>query len=173
MLNLNLIERSMISLHYSILGHFNKGFMAKKHQILFLALVLSCDIFLDSEAASALNISLRVDVNDKTILDESYTEGKFFAYVLVILYRGNKHLTDCKRFFYIGTTFLAINSSYFVGYCRHGSNEYNLIKWEIHYTEAKCRSECSAIDNCVAFAYKDKNHLIGDNCYLYGNGPYT
>ena len=52
-------------------------------------------------------------------------------------------------------------------------NEYNLIKWEIHYTEAKCRSECSAIDNCVAFAYKDKNHLIGDNCYLYGNGPYT
>ena len=74
---------------------------------------------------------------------------------------------------FIGTTFLDINSSYFVGYCRHGSNEYNLIKWEIHYTEAKCRSECSAIDNCVAFAYKDGKHLIGDNCYLYGNGPYT
>ena len=78
----------MISLHSSILGHFNKGFMGKKHQILFLAVVLSCDIFLDSEAASALDVNLRVDVNGKTVIDESYTEGKFVIYVLVILYRG-------------------------------------------------------------------------------------
>ena len=78
----------MISLHYSILGHFNKVFMAKKHQILFLALVLSCDIFLDSEAASALDVNLRVDVNGKTVIDESYTEGKFVIYGLLILCRG-------------------------------------------------------------------------------------
>ena len=77
----------MISLHSSILGHCNKVFMAKMHQILFLAVVLSCDIFLDSEAASALDVNLRVDVNGKTVIDESYTEGKFFVYVLVILYR--------------------------------------------------------------------------------------
>ena len=62
--------------------------MAKTHQILFLAVVLSCDIFLDSEAASALDVNLRVDVNGKTVIDESYTEGKFVIYVLVILYRG-------------------------------------------------------------------------------------
>ena len=61
--------------------------MAKKHQILFLVIVLSCDIFLDSEAASALDVNLRVDVNGKTVIDESYTEGKFVIYVLVILYR--------------------------------------------------------------------------------------
>ena len=78
----------MISLHSPILGHFNKGFMGKKHQILFLAVVLSCDIFLDSEAASALDVNLRVDVNGKTVIDESYTEGKFVIYILVILYRG-------------------------------------------------------------------------------------
>ena len=62
--------------------------MAKKHQILFLAVVLSCYIFLDSEAASALDVNLRVDVNGKTVIDESYTEGKFVIYLLVILYRG-------------------------------------------------------------------------------------
>ena len=78
----------MISLHSSILGHFNKGFMAKKHQILFLAVVLSCDIFLGSEATSALDVNLRIDVNGKTVIDESYTEGKFVIYVVVILYRG-------------------------------------------------------------------------------------
>ena len=79
----------MISLHSSILGHFNKGFMAKKqHQILFLAVVLSCDIFIDSEAASALDVNLRVDVNGETVIDESYTKSKFVTYVLVILYRG-------------------------------------------------------------------------------------
>ena len=75
----------MISLHSSILGHFNKGSMAKTHQISFLSVVLSCDIFLDSEAASALDVNLRVDVNGKTVIDESYTEGKFAMYVLVIL----------------------------------------------------------------------------------------
>ena len=87
----------MISPHYSILGHFNKGFMAKKHQILFLVIVLSCDIFLDSEAASALDVNLRVDVNGKTVIDESYTEGKFVMYVLVILYRGDNGQPSYNR----------------------------------------------------------------------------
>ena len=75
--------------------------MAKKHPILFLAVVLSCDIFLDSEAASALDVNLRVDVNGETVIDESYTKGKFVTYVLVILYRG---MTTVDSSF-IGTNF--------------------------------------------------------------------
>ena len=78
----------MISLHSSMLGHFNRGFMAKKHQILFLAVVLSCDMFLESEAASALDVNVKVDVNGKTVIDESYTEGKFVIYGLLIRCRG-------------------------------------------------------------------------------------
>ena len=74
---------------------------------------------------------------------------------------------------FIGTTFLGINSSYFVGYCRHGSNEYNLIKSEILFTEAQCRSACSDIDNCVAFAFKTGKYLIDYKCYYYSDGPYT
>ena len=62
--------------------------MAKKHPILFLAVVLSCDIFIDSEAASALDVNIKVDVNGKTVIDESYTEGKFVIYGLLILCRG-------------------------------------------------------------------------------------
>ena len=85
---MNVVFKCMISLHSSILGHCNKGFMAKRHQILFLAVVLSCDMFLESEAASALDVNIKVNVNGKTVIDESYTEGKFVIYGLLILCRG-------------------------------------------------------------------------------------
>ena len=72
-----------------------------------------------------------------------------------------------------GATILGTNLLSFIGYCRYGQYEdkRDLLDQVTENTVSKCQEKCGATKNCVAFAYKED--ATNENCYLYGNGPYT
>ena len=69
----------------------HKDMMPGKHYILHFFGGLICGFVLESDATSLLNITIKVDVNEKTVIDQSYQTGK--------LIRFNTFLF-CKYYFY-------------------------------------------------------------------------
>ena len=59
--------------------------MPGKHYILHFFGGLICGFFLESDAASLLNITIKVDVNEKTAIDQSYPTGKLIRSVSIII----------------------------------------------------------------------------------------
>ena len=59
--------------------------MPGKHYILNFFGGLICGFFLESDAASLLNITIKVDVNEKTAIDQSYPTGKLIRSVSIII----------------------------------------------------------------------------------------
>ena len=55
--------------------------MPGKHYILHFFVGLICGFFFESDAASLLNITIKVDVNEKTAIDQSYPTGKLIRSV--------------------------------------------------------------------------------------------
>ena len=65
--------------------------MPGKHYILNFFGGLICGFFLESDAASLLNITIKVDVNEKTAIDQSYPTGKLIIFNTFLF---------CKYYFY-------------------------------------------------------------------------
>ena len=62
--------------------------MPGKHHTLPFLLGLTCGFFLKSDAASVSNVNLKIDVNGKTVIDQSYPTSKLFRFLLMVLYRN-------------------------------------------------------------------------------------
>ena len=62
---------------FAILGHRrHKDMMPGKHQTLLFLVGLTCGFFVQSDAASVSNVNLKIDVNGKTVIDQSYPTSK-------------------------------------------------------------------------------------------------
>ena len=73
----------------AILGHRrHKDMMSGKHHTLFFLVGLTCAFFLQSDAASVLNVNLKIDVNGKTAIDQSFPTSKLFRFLLMVLYKN-------------------------------------------------------------------------------------
>ena len=75
--------------------------MSGKHHTLFFLVGLTCGFFLQSDAASLLDVNLKIDVNGKTVIDQSLPTSKLFRFLLMVLYSVSKI-----------TNQLAFNASY-------------------------------------------------------------
>ena len=70
---------------FAILGHQrHKDMMSGKHHTLFFLVGLTCGFFLQSDAASLLNVNLKIDVNGKTVIDQSLPTSKLFRFLLMV-----------------------------------------------------------------------------------------
>ena len=69
---------SLFSL-FAILGHRQRMMPGKHHTLLFLV-GLTCGFFLQSDAASVSNVNLKIDVNGKTVIDQSYPTSKLLNF---------------------------------------------------------------------------------------------
>ena len=61
--------------------------MPGKHHILLSLVGLMCGFFLESDSLSLSNVNLKVDVDEITVIDQSYPVSKLISLVLSILYR--------------------------------------------------------------------------------------
>ena len=59
--------------------------MAGKHYVLHFFVGPICGFFLESDAASLLNITIKVDVNGKMAIDQSYPTGKLIRSVSMVI----------------------------------------------------------------------------------------
>ena len=67
----------LYSLFISIPGHRrHKDMMPGKHYTLLFLVGITCGFFLQSDAASVSNVNLKIDVNGKTVIDQSYPTSK-------------------------------------------------------------------------------------------------
>ena len=83
------ILRTSSDIFFAILGHRrHKNMMSGKHHILFFLVGLTCGFFLQSDAASRLNVNLKIDVNGKTVIDQSLPTSKLFRFLLMVLYKN-------------------------------------------------------------------------------------
>ena len=63
--------------------------MPGRHHLLSPLAGLMCGFFLESDSLSLLNVSLKVDVDEITVIDQSYPVSKLIRLVLSILYRSH------------------------------------------------------------------------------------
>ena len=66
--------------------------MPGKHHILSSLAGLICSFFLESDSLSLLNVNLKVDVDEMTVIDQSYPVSKLIRLVLSILYRSHNFI---------------------------------------------------------------------------------
>ena len=59
--------------------------MPGKHYILHFFVGLICGFFLESDAASLLNITIKIDVNERRAIDQSYPTGKLIRSVSMVI----------------------------------------------------------------------------------------
>ena len=81
--------------------------MSGKHHTLFFLVGLTCGFFLQSDAASLLDVNLKIDVNGKTVIDQSLPTSKLFRFLLMVLYSAS-HCHFLSKI----TNQLAFNASY-------------------------------------------------------------
>ena len=60
----------------------------EKHYLLTSLAGIMCGFFLESDSLSLLNVNLKVDVDEITVIDQSYPVSKLIRLVLSILYRS-------------------------------------------------------------------------------------
>ena len=58
----------------------------EKHYLLTSLAGIMCGFFLESDSLSLLNVNLKVDVDEITVIDQSYPVSKLIRLVLSILY---------------------------------------------------------------------------------------
>ena len=63
----------------------HKDMMPGTYYILHFFVGLICGFFLESDAASLLNITIKIDVNEKTAIDQSYPTGKLIRSVSMVI----------------------------------------------------------------------------------------
>ena len=56
-----------------------------KHYILHFFAGIICGFFLELDAASLVNITIKVDVNEKTAIDQSYPTGRLIRSVSTVI----------------------------------------------------------------------------------------
>ena len=59
--------------------------MPGRHYILHFFVGLIFSLFLELDAVSLLNITIEVNVNEKTAIDQSYPTGKLIGHVLMVI----------------------------------------------------------------------------------------
>ena len=59
----------------------------------------------------------------------------------------------------------------FLGFCRFGSDEKNVIESIDAPDSVTCKQKCLESNGCVAFALEPRT--VNRNCNLYQGGPYT
>ena len=59
--------------------------MPARHHLLTSLAGLMCGFFLESDSLSLLNVNLKVDVDEITVIDQSYPVSKLIKLVLSIL----------------------------------------------------------------------------------------
>ena len=68
--------------------------MPGKHHILLSLARLMCGFFLESDSLSLSNVNLKVDVDEITVIDQSYPVSKLISLVLSILYRIHTFIAE-------------------------------------------------------------------------------
>ena len=63
----------------------------EKHYLLTSLAGIMCGFFLESDSLSLLNVNLKVDVDEITVIDQSYPVSKLIRLVLSILYRSQNN----------------------------------------------------------------------------------
>ena len=67
---------------FVILGYRRfKDMMPRKHDILSFLVGLTCVFFLESDSLSLLNFNLKVDVDEITVIDQSYPVSKLLNFL--------------------------------------------------------------------------------------------
>ena len=72
---------------FVVLNHRHcRDMMPGRHYILHFFVGLIFSLFLELDAVSLLNITIEVNVNEKTAIDQSYPTGKLIRHVLMVIY---------------------------------------------------------------------------------------
>ena len=69
----------------------------EKHYLLTSLAGIMCGFFLESDSLSLLNVNLKVDVDEITVIDQSYPVSKLIRLVLSILYRSQNFIAEVAR----------------------------------------------------------------------------
>ena len=71
--------------------------MPGRHHILSSLAGLMCGFFLESDSLSLSNVNLKVDVDEITVIDQSYPVSKLISLVLSILYRIQNRVHSLQK----------------------------------------------------------------------------